>query len=267
MSLNLDKISFDECRCSKNKNTGRIPVSRVIEKLDGFFAKNDMDGAGKLLEYWHGEAVALGDLSGELSVVNEELGYFRKLGDHEKGLASVERSLELIELTGISRQISSATVMLNAATTLKAFGKAETAVKLYDCVYDVYTKELDAGDLRFGAYYNNKALALTDLSRFDEAEECYQKALAVVKNSKDGLADCAVTYINMAHLNDTRGFEAEAAESCLQKAKEILDGEKIERNSYYAFVCTKCAPSYDYFGFFAYANELKERAKTIYERA
>ena len=32
---------------------GRIPVSRVIEKLDAFLAVNDMEGAARHLTYWH----------------------------------------------------------------------------------------------------------------------------------------------------------------------------------------------------------------------
>ena len=50
-----------------------------------------------------------------------------------------------------------------------------------------------------------------------------------------------------------------------RKAEEILDAEPIEKNAYYAFVCSKCAPSFDYFGFFVTAQILKERAKRIYE--
>ncbi len=249
--------------CGRLAAASTIPVSRVIEKLDECFAVNDMDAAGKLLEYWEQEAVALGDLSGELSVVNELLGYYRKVGDSQKGLRAVARSLELLELLHQKNQVSGATVILNAATTMKAFGQAQQAVPLYEKAEKIYTEKLSSGDNRFGGFYNNKALALVDVGRYKEAEDCYCQALAVVDELQP---DSAVTYVNMAHLYEVwlDDSEQKIAE-CLQKAEEILQSPRMEQNAYYAFVCSKCAPSFDYFGFFVTAKILTERAKRIYE--
>lgn len=270
--MNETQIGFGctECGGKEAGKAGRIPVSRVIDKLDSFFAKNDMPGAGRHLEYWHGEAAALGDLSGELSVVNEELGYYRKVGNAEKGLSAVERSLELLSLLHTDESVSGATVLLNAATTMKAFGKPLEALPLYDRAYAVYAAQLPENDTRFGGFFNNKALTLVDLARYGEAEECYRRALAVMERADSASPDIAVTYVNMAHLYDAWLTDAEAAEKtaeCLENAERILEAEGAKRDSYYAYVCTKCAPSYDYFGYFAYAAELQERAKTIYARA
>ena len=249
--------------CGRRAVASTIPVSRVIEKLDDCFAVNDMDTAGKLLEYWEREAVALGDLSGELSVVNELLGYYRKVGDSQKGLHAVSRSLELLTLLHQENEVSGATVILNAATTMKAFGKAEEALPLYDKAEKIYTEKLPADDDRFGGFYNNKALALVDVKCYKEAEDCYHRALTVVDESQP---DSAVTYVNMAHLYEQWLEDSEqAVAECLQKAETILNHPQIEKSAYYAFVCSKCAPSFDYFGFFITAQELQRRAKRIYE--
>ena len=56
-------------------------------------------------------------------------------------------------------------------------------------------------------------------------------------------------------------------EQCLSLAQELLDVPTLPRSGYYAFVCEKCAPTFDYYGWFFYANELKNRAEEIYERA
>lgn len=249
--------------CGRRAAASTIPVSRVIQKLEECFAVNDMEAAGRLLEYWEQEAVALGDLSGELSVVNELLGYYRKVGDSQKGLRSVSRSLELLALLHQENEVSGATVILNAATTMKAFGKAEQALPLYEKTQKIYTEKLPADDNRFGGFYNNKALALVDVKRYQEAEDCYHCALTVVGETQP---DSAVTYVNMAHLYEVwlDDSEQKIAE-CLQKAEDILNHPYMEQNAYYAFVCSKCAPSFDYFGFFVTAQELQERAKRIYE--
>lgn len=270
--MNEIQIGFGctECGGKEAGKGGHIPVSRVIDKLDTFFAKNDMPGAGKHLEYWHGEAVALGDLSGELSVVNEELGYYRKVGNEEKGLGAVERSLELLSLLHTDESVSGATILLNAATTMKAFGKAAEALPLYEKVYALYSAQLAENDTRFGGFFNNKALTLVDLARYGEAENCYRRALAVMEHADALSPDIAVTYVNMAHLYDAWLSGTEAAEKtaeCMEKAEQILEAKDAKRDPYYAYVCTKCAPSYDYFGYFAYAAELQERAKHIYAGA
>ena len=41
----------------------------------------------------------------------------------------------------------------------------------------------------------------------------------------------------------------------------------IPRDGYYAFVCEKCAPAFDYYGYFADAEEAAKKAESIYERA
>ena len=40
----------------------------------------------------------------------------------------------------------------------------------------------------------------------------------------------------------------------------------LPRNGYYAFVCEKCAPTFDYFGRFAFAAELRAVSEEIYAR-
>ena len=39
------------CSCSKEQQD-RIPIVRVISKLDDLFSRNDLSGAARLLEYW-----------------------------------------------------------------------------------------------------------------------------------------------------------------------------------------------------------------------
>ena len=257
-----------ECPSCKKaaKQNKSIPVKRIIEKLDSFFATNDLEGAVTLLEYWQKEAKSLRDLSGELSIVNEMLGLYRRTNDKGKGLSAINRALELICYKGLENDISGATIVLNAATTCKAFGDLERAVTLYEKASSVYHEKLSPDDLRIAALYNNFATTLTDLDRFDEAEKLYNKAILLTGAKLEGLLDCAVSYVNLAHLFEkSEGLESEKIEECLEKAESLLNDKRLERNPYYAFVCEKCAPSFDYFGFFFFANELYERSKKIYE--
>ena len=53
----------------------------------------------------------------------------------------------------------------------------------------------------------------------------------------------------------------------LEAAERLLDDPALPRDGYYAFVCEKCAPTFDYYGYFLVADDLNERARAIYERA
>ena len=63
-------------------------------------------------------------------------------------------------------------------------------------------------------------------------------------------------------------MEAEAEiEARLDRARALLDRPELPRNGYYAFVCEKCASTFDYYGRFLDAMELKQTAEEIYARA
>ena len=245
---------------------GRIPVKRVIEKADEYYNKNDILGAKRHLEYWEKEATTLNDLNGELSVVNELLGLYRKNGEKENAMRVIERALFLTKTLEISDTVSAATVYLNIATTYKAFGKFESALPLYEKTLAIYTANLKADDVRFGGFYNNSALALTDAGKFDKAEECYFNAIKVMEKAENGKPDFAITYVNLAHLYDCTK-KADKITDCLFKAYGLLNDEENVKNGYYAYVLDKCAPSFKYFGYDKIADDMKKESKEIYERS
>ncbi len=244
---------------------GRIPVKRVIEKADAFFSKDDLAGAKRHLEYWEKEAVVLNDLSGELSVVNELLGLYRKNGDNANALRVIDRALKLVDNLGIADTVSAATVYLNAATTYKACGKFELALPLYEKTLRIYSENLDAYDERFGGFYNNYALALADAKQISEAEKCYLNAIKVMEKAENGKPDLAITYVNLAHLYESIKSPDKITD-CLFTAFNLLSDETNVKNGYYAYVLDKCAPSFKYFGYDKIADDMLKESKEIYER-
>lgn len=277
--MSIDPFDYKEPHCAlcggkefyypdRNKPLGTVPVARILEKADALFDKNDYVSAGRLLENWESEAVALRDKRGELSIVSELMGFYRKVGDKEKGLKSVGRGLELVKELDLGRSASAATVLLNAATTLKSFGRADEAIPLYERTEGIYDETLEPNDANFGGLYNNYALALVDMKRYKEAERYYKKALDVMAKAEHGEADAAITWVNMAHLYEAWKEESESLVcGCMDQAIGLLNTPSLPRNGYYAFVCSKCAPSFGYFGYFLEDADLKKRAKEIYERA
>lgn len=276
----IDPFDYKEPRCAtcggkefyspdKNAPKGRIPVSRVIERADEAYNKNDMEEAGRLLSYWQNEANALGDESGELSVTDELIGHYRKTGNAEKGLSAVARALELLDKLDLENTVSGATILLNAATTLKAFGKAKEGLPLYAKAEKVYRANLAENDVLFAGLYNNQALALVDAGEYEKAEACYKKAIEIMESQGTrGNLDAAVSFVNLAVLYAARDGkeEKEKITDCMFKAYGLLTDENNEKNGYYAFVLSKCAPAFGNFGYTRIENELKKESEEIYAR-
>ena len=91
-----------------------------------------------------------------------------------------------------------------------------------------------------------------------------------MESAENGALEQAITYLNMADCAYAR-FGAEEADArinaYLDTAQMLLETQSLPHGGYYAFVCEKCAPTFTYYGRFAYGAELKERAETIYAGA
>ena len=55
-----------------------IPTGRIIDKLDSYYASNNLKGAEDLLTYWEEECRKQGDNGGLLTISNEQIGFYRR---------------------------------------------------------------------------------------------------------------------------------------------------------------------------------------------
>ena len=247
-----------------------IPQERIIAKVDKLMSRRDYDGAERTLLYWLGEADAAGDRRGELFLRGELVGHYRKTGEKEKAFQNADRALELISELGFEGTVSAATAYVNCATAMNAFGENERSIELFRKAVPIYEKSAAARPDLLGGLYNNMGLTLAALCRYSESEESYKKALAVMGKTPGGELEEAMTLLNLANLVEAEsGLESGESRifALLDEAWEKLDGEKAPRDWYYAFVCEKCAPTFEYYGYFLASAELNRRSEEIYERA
>ena len=245
-----------------------VPLQRIAQKTDEYMGRRDFAGAEKHLRYWLEEARLGRDRRGEFSLWNELMGFYRKMDDKEQAIESAANALRLIDVLDNAETISAGTCYVNCGTVYDAFGMPERALPLFEKAKAVYEASLPESDARLGGLYNNMALVLAALRRFGEAYELYQKALRVMGGAPNGALEQAITYLNMANaVEDEHGLEKGEAkiQQYLERASALLDSSSLPRNGYYAFVCEKCASGFDYYGWFAYAQELRERYEAIYE--
>ena len=247
-----------------------VPQRRIVDKLDEYMSHRDYNGAERHLLYWLEEAKLGRDLKGELMIRSELVGHYRKVLNKEKALENAAAALELIGRIGYEGSISEATVYVNIATVYNAFEENDRSIAMFEKARKIYESVPDLKPELLGGLYNNMALTYVALKQFSKAYELYDKAIATMGKVENGELEQAITYLNLANAKeDELGLEeaAEAIETCLDKAYALLDTPTVPRGGYYAFVCEKCAPTFDYYGFFMAAEELKKRAKEIYERA
>lgn len=268
MDESLKPEDYQEPRCLLDMTdpskapSERIPIFRVLEKLDEHLFAKDFAGAERLLDYWEKEAIRGGDIGGRLSVLSEKMGFFRNQNRREEAFDALNTALTLVEKHGLDDSLMAGGAFLNAGTVCKAFGEAMRAVELYDKAKAIYEKHLPSTDERLGGLYNNRGLALTDVGRFDEAKESFEKALHLMGALEHKEAELAVTMLNLASLSEARdGLEAGAEEiaRCCETAMRYLDTPDLPHGGMYAFHCEKCASTFDYYGYFAYAMDLRKR--------
>ena len=241
-----------------------LDVPAVIKELDALYEQGREREAERFLEVRREQAAAAGDWRGELSMLSELMGQYRRSKNEDKGLRAVEDGLRIIREHNMGQTLSGATVMLNAATTMKCFGLAEESIPVFSHVCRVYAQNLDPMDYRFAGLYNNMALSCADAVHYEEAERYYKLAMEIMARLPAGENEIAVTLCNMAELYDRQDHEDERIGQCMERAWEVLNTPGLARDGYHAFSISKCAPSFDYFGYFLWARELKERAEKIY---
>ncbi|MBQ8933543.1 MAG: tetratricopeptide repeat protein [Lachnospiraceae bacterium] len=244
-----------------------IPIGRVIEKLDEYLNLNsDYEGAERHLKYWLAEAEYQRDDRGAFAVVNEMIGLYRKCGRRRDAYKACDRVMELTKKLGIEEETGGATAFLNVGTVYKAFGDPAGALPKYEHARKIYEKNLEASDPRLGGLYNNMALTLTDLERYDEAESMFHQALRVMEQKEHGETDCAITYLNLAELEERRyGFD-QAEDKILaymDQAWAKLNAPDLPRDGYYAFAAEKCIPLFIHYEYYLIANELERRIREI----
>ncbi len=246
-----------------------VPQQRIVEKVDECMSRRDYAGVERHLLYWLEEAKLGRDEKGELMIRNELVGHYRKTGEKDKAFAQAEAALALLDAMDFEGSITAGTTCVNAATAYQAFGEHETALGVFERARKNYEAIPSLKPELLGGLYNNMALTLVSLKRFDEANGLYEKALKTMANAPHGALEQAITYLNMANAaEDEKGLldASETIDACLETAQRLLNAPDVPHEGYYAFVCEKCAPTFEYYGWFAAANDLNDRARAWYER-
>ncbi len=199
-------------------------------------------------------------------------------GDHERAIALFTKAREAYESSAYTDAELLGGLYNNMALTCTALGQ----------------KRLTEGNDGAQAQerVQTQAGGKSAAEWFEEALALYEKAARVMAGVPDGELEQAITCLNMADTVEAQaGMEEgesriyallDRAEELLKaKGKELLgpeeelmndraalralNREEKARLGYYAFVCEKCAPTFDYYGYYQSADHFRETADRITE--
>ena len=255
--------------CTKCNNYVPIDMSRIMRKLDILFDKKDFDEADSLFLYWLNEAEKSANMLAKLELHNKYMGFCRDLRRSENALNNADTAYRLLKELDLLNTMSDATVLLNIVTVYKAFSDKNVALHFFNKAKNIYDANLEPNVRLFAGLYNNMALALVDLKIFEEAIFYYKKAIEIMKKIDGSELDEAISYLNLADVyyamykndesEDYTKYE-NIIQNHVETAWELLNKENLVRDEYYRFVCEKFYPSFSFYSYFVYANELKSRS-------
>ena len=243
-----------------------IPQRRVMETLDRLMAQRDYEAAERHLAYWRAEAQQLGDTRGLITVLEEAVGFYRKTAGWRQVRKVSDELLLVLRQSGLSDSLTGAAALVNIATAYAASGDQMQALELFEQAESVYRNSAHASPDILGGFYNNMGLTLTALGRYEQARESFGKAIAEVRKTASGAPQEAICRLNLADaLEAQRGYEAEEEITGLLEHAYLLLEEAGEQYSdgEFAFICEKCAPVFDHYGYFREAQTLKTREEKI----
>ena len=155
-----------------------------FQKLDEFFEKNQIEEAGVFLEQSLKEARDSKDISLEISVLNEMMGYYRSTDQEEKGIQSVKDGLVLIQSNGLETHPAVANMWINMGTTLCHFERVQEAETCYKNA-ELFLMTSPGGAITMASLYNNTAAVFVKKGNYEEAYQRYCMALETLKKLQE----------------------------------------------------------------------------------
>ncbi len=231
-------------------------VRQITEKLDRLFHIKDFEGAEKLLLIEAENFKNMGDYRSELSLRSELVGLYRKLVEKEKAFKAIKLCDNIINEHRLYIYSQVGDVYISCGTALVSFGEKALAECYFIKAEKIYNSTLDSLHIKKASLYNNWGTAYNN----EKARDYITKALNILLKLNNYPLELAMTYLNLADTHHPIDDEKIIGD-LVQKAYPCFD--KAKKDEYYAFVCSKCIPIFEYYGYIFMANNLKERLKSI----
>lgn len=177
---------------------------RFLSGLDAIYSRHE--GASKAEPYMTQaleRAAEAGDEPGQLTVINELMGFYRSQSRHEDNIRLAHASLDLALHMGLEGTAQWLAVLINAATAMRAAGHYDESLELYEQALSASTTVPDADPRNIAALHNNLSMLYSETGDLGNALKELRKALDMITLASPDPAndiDIATTKTNIALL-------------------------------------------------------------------
>ncbi|MBD5545574.1 MAG: DUF4037 domain-containing protein [Lachnospiraceae bacterium] len=208
-----------------------MEIKEILAGLDRLFAKKEMEKVEPYLQEHLKHAMELGDASSVITIVNELIGFYRSMRQHEKSMFYCNQILSFMQMCELEGTVPYATTLLNVATANRAAGRLLEAMEYYREVEAIYEGNLEKDDYRYAGLYNNMSLVYEEKGEYQKSVELLNRALPIIeKFGIQGRIELATTYTNLAACFLKEAGEAkDASQSLMQAEKYGKMAEEIFR--------------------------------------
>ena len=184
-------------------------------------------------------------------------------GDHERSLELFEKARAVYEGSEYAEPQLLGGLYNNMALTYAALGRFEEALELYETAVRVMADVPD-GELEQAITFLNMADAVEAQAGAEEGESrifaLVERAQELLEMKSREILGPGWPLTDESGDGDSAGSDGAGAHGALRDKSR----EERARIGYFAFVCEKCAPAFDHYGYFLAAEALRETAGRIY---
>ena len=188
-------------------------------------------------------------------------------GKHERALELFEKARAVYEGSEYVEPQLLGGLYNNMALTCAALGRYELALELYEKAVRMMADVPD-GELEQAITFLNMADAVEAQLGPEDGESrifaLVERAQELLENKGREILGEDLEIPGEDRALTDEGGGATAAQGGAYGALRRKSREERARIGYYAFVCEKCAPTFDHFGYFLAAEEFRETAGKIY---
>lgn len=199
------------------------------------------------------------NISNEITVLNEIIGFYRVQGNFKLCRQHCDKLLSFIQVPEWEGTLPYATVLLNVANACRVMGSYEEAKEYFFEVQRIYSESLPENDYRLASLYNNFSLLYQSEKEYQEAIDAMEKALLIIHRIPGAFIEEASTYTNLANVLLECG-QTEDVLNALQIALRLFEQNGMTGDIHYSATLSAMAHAH-------YRAENYSDALTCYQKA
>ncbi len=234
-----------------------MDIQQCLINLDKLFEYKKLDEVEPYLIRCIQEAMAINRADAALTFLNELVGFYRGCSRYEDAITIAAHALDWLLRLGASNTKAHATTLINYATALRAGGRIDESIEVYQQALDILKQlENEQSSYELASLYNNLSIAYQAANDQVKALECLVKAMEYI--DKPSLEQ-AISLVNMSVCYYALGKKEEGLEAS-KEAVTLFEELHETNDAHYGAALASLADGYAYQGDYQKAAIINDEA-------